>query len=204
MIKVYYDDCIVTSGRDPEKIINEINNLGRNDIWLDHLEVHLVFPNSMVRVVDYETILRCRNLIVTYMETSYYSGQDDGSFTLFDSVLLEDLFPELYSVTSLDNDQVIVNMSNKLDENMDARLVSANHAVIEGVYSIVDSLFFINERPSYLYVHCPQRDSLEFVVSHIIVVDAASGDFYKVSDIDRLFEIVFSDKVLTNIDMNRI
>lgn len=204
MIKVYYDDSIVKSFNEPDEVIKWISGEDKSGTWIEDLDIHLILPNSMIRVIDYDTLLKCRGMLISYVETAYYSGQEDGSFTLFDSDYFEAIFPSLYSTKELDNENVLSQISAGLDADMNVKLVSANQAVLMGVFSIVDTLFFLNERPSYLYVKNPQRDSLEFLISHIAIYDLITGSIKKVRDLDELFTEVFSDKVRTNIDMNKI
>lgn len=204
MIKVYYEDCIIKSGTDPDEIIKWIIGDFKSKTEISKLDIHLTFPNSMIRVIDYDTLLNCRNKLISYVETAYYSGQGDGSFTLFDSDYFEFLFPHLYSMKEIDSEEVLSEISAGIKEEMNVRLVSANQAVLMGLYSIVDTLFFLNERPSYLYIKNPQRDSLEFLISHIAIYDLNSGYVKKVGDLDELFMEIFSDKVRTSIDMNKL
>lgn len=163
----------------------------------DDLEAYIYFPNRMVRIVDIETLSRAKRYIVSYLETSYYSGAEDGSFTIEDARSLEEKFPALYMVPD-DPDK----MFNDIDEYMSkVRLVSADHAVIDSPIKLIDTLLFLKERPMYLYTREPQRDSLEFLISHIMLVDRTTMRIYKAGSIDTLFSIIFSKAILEEMDV---
>ncbi|MGL5718407.1 MAG: hypothetical protein ACRCX2_35715 [Paraclostridium sp.] len=165
----------------------------------DDLEVYIYFPNRMIRVVDIETLVRANNFMISYLETSYYSGSSDGSFTIADPKSLEDEFPELFQVVQdEDSDELF----NKLDKYLESvKLVSADHAVLNSPIELIDTLLFLKERPMYLYAREPQRDSLEFLISHMTLINKKTMRVYKIPSLDTLFELIFSKAILEEMDV---
>ncbi|MGL5189914.1 MAG: hypothetical protein ACRC7S_09750 [Cetobacterium sp.] len=165
----------------------------------DDLEVYIYFPNRMIRVVDIETLVRANNFMISYLETSYYSGSSDGSFTIADAKSLEDEFPELFQVVQdEDSDELF----NKLDKYLESvKLVSADHAVLNSPIELIDTLLFLKERPMYLYAREPQRDSLEFLISHMTLINKKTMRVYKIPSLDTLFELIFSKAILEEMDV---